>query len=146
MNWWVRPLFLFVPLIISFLTLLSLSFRLYFLRDHHGCFGLFDRLFGLIHTRIESAVPIAFLLVILLVALYFGSVAGTLGTIFACFIFMGFLFEPIRSLAVRDPNGRNSLIWMVLGGITISNLFLPPPTDKGNQIQPPKAKHFTTGA
>ena len=99
-------------------------------------------------TRVESSIPVAFLLLIFLVVLYFGTVAGTLSTIFACVIFMLFLFEPIRSFVVHDPQARSSLIWMVLGGLAISNLFVPPPTDKGDQIQPApaKPKHFTTGA
>jgi K+-sensing histidine kinase KdpD len=79
------------------------------------------------NTRIEPVVPLIFLLVIVSVALYFGSSAGMLGTVIACVIFMEFLFEPIHNLHVHNPEERSNLIWMVLGGLALSNLFSNPP-------------------
>lgn len=74
------------------------------------------------HSSFKTALPICFLFVILLVAIRFGSLAGALGTIFAEVIFALFLFEPLRSLAVQSQAGRESLLWMFLGGIALSEL------------------------
>src|SRR5689334_8081127 len=73
------------------------------------------------HTRIEAAIPLFFLLILVAVAIYFGSWAGTVGTLLATIVFMELLFEPIYSLKVNGPAQKDNLIWMVLGGIVISN-------------------------
>jgi two-component system, OmpR family, sensor histidine kinase KdpD len=75
----------------------------------------------------KAALPICFLLVILLVALRFGTMAGTLGTIVATVIFAFYLFEPLHSLEVASQAGRNNLLWMFLGGLVLSDLFGHPP-------------------
>jgi K+-sensing histidine kinase KdpD len=69
--------------------------------------------------------PLVFLSVITLVALYFGALAGVLGSISAAIIFTLFLFPPIWSPLVHDLGERSNVGWMLLGGIAISYLFAP---------------------
>jgi K+-sensing histidine kinase KdpD len=86
------------------------------------------------NTRIEAAIPLFFLLILVAVTIYFGSWAGTVGTILATIVFMELLFEPIYSLKVSGPAQKDNLIWMVLGGIVISNLLSATPPKKNGGI------------
>ena len=70
----------------------------------------------------KSFLPIPFLLIIVLVAFWFGRAAGVLGTLTAAFLFAYYLFEP-AGLAVGDPVARDHLIWMLAVGIVISDLL-----------------------
>jgi K+-sensing histidine kinase KdpD len=79
----------------------------------------------------KALLPLLFLAVVVLVAIRFGNVAGILGTIAAAIIFAVFLFEPTRSLGVKDSAERSNLIWMVVGGVAASELLGGPP--KGRQ-------------
>ena len=79
----------------------------------------------------KVALPIFFLVVITIVAIRFGFVAGLLGTIAAGLLFSLFLFEPLYSFAVSNDSARNNLFWMCLGGLALSELFSPPPAPKG---------------
>src|SRR3954468_13521083 len=80
---------------------------------------------ALIFNRSSSNafVPLLFLFVILLAAVRFGSVAGILGTITATLIFALFMFEPLLRLNIKSPVQKSNLIWMVVGGLAISELF-----------------------
>jgi hypothetical protein len=70
----------------------------------------------------KSLLPLPFLLIIVLVALFFGRTAGVLGTAIAAFLFANYLFEP-TGMAVSDPVARAHLIWMVILGVVISDLL-----------------------
>ena len=70
----------------------------------------------------KSFLPISFLLIIVLVAFWFGRAAGVFGTLTAAFLFAYYLFEP-AGLAVGDPVARDHLIWMLVLGIVISDLL-----------------------
>jgi K+-sensing histidine kinase KdpD len=74
-------------------------------------------------SSFREVLPIWFLIVIAGIAIRFGFLAGLLGTILASSIFAAFLFEPLRSLSVQGQAGRNSLIWMVLGGLALAELL-----------------------
>jgi K+-sensing histidine kinase KdpD len=82
---------------------------------------VFDR------ASFKALLPLLFLAFIYLTATTFGHVAGILGTIIAAAIFATFLFEPIFSLGVNDNAQRGNLIWMIVGGLVISDLFGGPP-------------------
>jgi len=73
-------------------------------------------------SSFRTFLPLVFLGIILLVAVRFGNIAGILGTVVAALIFAGFLFEPRLSLAVRDSAAKSNLIWMLIGGICMSEL------------------------
>ncbi|HKT49226.1 MAG TPA: DUF4118 domain-containing protein [Candidatus Angelobacter sp.] len=79
---------------------------------------------GTYHWR--ALVPLAFTIVLLLIALLFGSRAGILGTVLAATIFAAFLFQPLGNLSVMDSSARSNLAWMLLIGVAFSFLFAPP--------------------
>jgi Domain of unknown function (DUF4118) len=73
-------------------------------------------------SSIKSFLPLAFLVIVVLVALRFGRAAGVLGTLAAAFLFADFLFEP-PGLGVSDPGARNHLLWMLILGVVVSDLL-----------------------
>lgn len=74
----------------------------------------------------QNLVPLAFILVLLVIAATFGARAGILGTVLAALIFASFLFAPTRSVSVASDSARSNLGWMLLIGIAFSFLFAPP--------------------
>ena len=72
--------------------------------------------------KVEPSLPLLFLIVIFLIAIKFGSLAGIAGTIGAGLIFASFL-PPRWSLTVTNPASRTHLMWMLLCGIVLSDLF-----------------------
>lgn len=74
-------------------------------------------------TPVEGLVPFLFLAVIISIAIYFGSIAGMIGTLAAGLVFAVFLFRPIPSLVVDDLSARSNLIWMVFIGVILSELL-----------------------
>jgi len=76
-----------------------------------------------IQSSLSSFAPLVFLLVIVVVAVRFGSFAGMLGTIGGALVFAVFLFEPRFSIMINDAGARNHLIWMVLIGVVVSDLL-----------------------
>jgi K+-sensing histidine kinase KdpD len=74
----------------------------------------------------QSFVPLVFLVVLGVVALYFGTRAGIVGTLAAAFIFAVFLFSPLGRVGVASYTARVNLGWMLLIGIGFSFLFAPP--------------------
>lgn len=74
----------------------------------------------------RALVPLAFTIVLLLIALLFGSRAGILGTVLAATIFAMFLFQPLGNLSIMDDSARSNLAWMLLIGVSFSFLFAPP--------------------
>lgn len=74
----------------------------------------------------RTLVPLAFTIVLLLIAVLFGSRAGILGTVLAATIFAAFLFQPLGNLSVMDSSARSNLAWMLLIGVSFSFLFAPP--------------------
>jgi K+-sensing histidine kinase KdpD len=78
-------------------------------------------------SSLKAVVPLVFLLVILLTAIKFGSSAGILGTLSAALIFALLLFEPFLRLGIHNSAQRSNLIWMVVGGVALSELLGGPP-------------------
>ncbi|MBZ5507980.1 MAG: DUF4118 domain-containing protein [Acidobacteriia bacterium] len=74
-------------------------------------------------STIEAQVPILFLLVVLAISSRFGTPAGVLGTVLSAVAFAEFLFDPQRSLAIRNPVEKSNMAWMILGGLALSCLF-----------------------
>jgi len=75
----------------------------------------------------REMLPLVFLAVITLVAVYFGVVAGVIGSLAAAVIFSIFLFPPLGSPIVNDISERANVGWMLLGGLALSYLFAPHP-------------------
>ena len=74
----------------------------------------------------EVWVPLAFSVVLLVIALSFGTRAGVLATLLAASIFAVFLFQPTGSLRVAESTARANLGWMLLAGLASSLLLAPP--------------------
>jgi K+-sensing histidine kinase KdpD len=74
-------------------------------------------------TRFKDIVPCLFIPVIGLVAARFGTWSGIVGTIGSVLIFAEFLFAPVYSLRVTNSAQRNNLVWMVIGGFTLSEVL-----------------------
>ncbi|HWR16658.1 MAG TPA: DUF4118 domain-containing protein [Terriglobales bacterium] len=76
------------------------------------------------HTKaMLPMLPIAFLVLVILVAMRCGISAGVLGSIVSALIFAVFLYQPLGSVEVADKAARSTLGWMVLGGLTLSYLL-----------------------
>lgn len=73
-------------------------------------------------------VPIMFVLVIVFLSSRFGMTVSVLGSIASALIFAWFLLPPLGTFTVSDPVERGNLAWMLLGGVTIPFLILPPPS------------------
>jgi K+-sensing histidine kinase KdpD len=78
----------------------------------------------------KTILPVLFLAIIVFSAVRFGNVAGLLSTVFAATIFAAFLFEPTLSLGVKDSAQRSNLIWMIVGGLIMSELLGNPPQQR----------------
>jgi K+-sensing histidine kinase KdpD len=76
-----------------------------------------------VHINVKPFVPFAFLGVLLVIALRFGTLAGMMGTISAAVIFVLFLFEPLYRLSIHDAEAKANLGWMLAGGFALSTLF-----------------------
>lgn len=81
-------------------------------------------------TTLRAAVIFPFLLVVILVALRFGAVAGIVGTSVAAAIFSRFMLPPLGSFAVQDQAAKENLLWFLVAGIALGYLFAPVPPDQ----------------
>jgi K+-sensing histidine kinase KdpD len=74
----------------------------------------------------QRFVPLFFLVVLIVIAGFFGTRAGILGTVAAALIFGIFLLSPLGRMQVANDTARVNLGWMLLIGIGFSFLFAPP--------------------
>ena len=81
-------------------------------------------------SSLQAVLPIYFLVLIVVVADRFGALAGMFGTLFAAAVFAFFLFEPLRSAAVKSQAGRNSLFMDVPCGYRFIGAIRPSSTDE----------------
>lgn len=77
------------------------------------------------HGSATSVLPLVFLALVTAVALRYGIAAGVIGSVASAVIFAVFLYKPAGSLALRSGSARDSLSWLLLGGIVLSYLFAP---------------------
>lgn len=69
--------------------------------------------------------PIAFVGILVLLALRYGLLVSVIGAPLAAFIFAYFLFPPLHSFQVENSVAKGNLGWMVLAGVVISYLVAP---------------------
>ena len=69
----------------------------------------------------EAVLPLLFVIVVVPIAVRFGNLAGTFGTLLAAVIFALFL-QPRWSFAISDPASTRHLIEMLVIGIILSDL------------------------
>lgn len=70
-------------------------------------------------------VPLAFVVIIMLLAARYGLFVSVFGSITAACIFAYYLFAPLGSFRVSSQAERSNLAWMMLGSIALSYLLLP---------------------
>jgi K+-sensing histidine kinase KdpD len=71
----------------------------------------------------RSLVPLVCLVFIVIVAIRFGARSGIIGSILATIVFCFALFPPVGALRVDDQTERANVVWMLLGGISLSYLL-----------------------
>ena len=75
------------------------------------------------HTQFKQSLPFLFIVIIGLLAARFGTWTGHLAVVGCTIIFAAFLFEPLNSMRVTDMAQRGNLVWMVIGGISLSEIL-----------------------
>ena len=70
-------------------------------------------------TSFRPSIPLLFILVIVLVAIWYGMAAASIGAFVASMLFAYFLFTPVGSFQVQKGEARTNLIWMFLVGVPI---------------------------
>ena len=71
----------------------------------------------------RALVPLVCLVLIVIVAIRYGARSGIIGSILATIVFSSSLFPPLGSLRIRDQTERANIVWMLLGGISLSYLL-----------------------
>lgn len=71
--------------------------------------------------------PFAFVVVLLVLARFFGLASGIIGSLVAAAIFATWMYAPVGSLAVGNSDARMNLAWMVLASISLAFLLTAPP-------------------
>ena len=81
-------------------------------------------------SSLKGYLPLLFIVIILLIAIRFGTWAGVVGTLLSSVVFAMFLFAPQSSVMVSDLTARSNLIWMVVVGLILSYFFATTPPNK----------------
>jgi K+-sensing histidine kinase KdpD len=76
-------------------------------------------------TRLELALPLICLAVIVAVAARFGVATGVLGSVISALLLAYFVYTPEDSFRIANSDARASISWLLLGGISLSFLFTP---------------------
>lgn len=81
----------------------------------------------------RNFVPMAFIALVVLVAIRYGAVAGMVGSLVGAAIFARWLYAPVGSLSIQDAAARDHLGWMLLAGISLSYLLAAPDIGEKHQ-------------
>jgi K+-sensing histidine kinase KdpD len=76
-------------------------------------------------TDVMGILPLIFIGVLYALSWRYGLGVAVLGSLACAFIFAHFLFKPLGSWRVEDFVARRNLLWMVVGAISLSYLFVP---------------------
>lgn len=71
----------------------------------------------------RALVPLVCLVFIVIVAIRYGARSGIIGSILATIVFCFALFPPLGALRVDDQTERANVVWMLLGGVSLSYLL-----------------------
>ena len=82
-----------------------------------------SRLFA--HSEWRTLVPWVFVIVLVALAAIYGTAVGVIGSVVAALIFAYWLYAPVGAMHVGDTAARNSLAWMIVGGVALSYLLAP---------------------
>lgn len=73
----------------------------------------------------RAFVPLAFIVVLVLLASRYGLAVSVIGSTLTAIIFAHFLFAPIGSLKVDSDTAKTNLAWMILASVAVSYLLFP---------------------
>ncbi|HET9696024.1 MAG TPA: DUF4118 domain-containing protein [Terriglobales bacterium] len=73
------------------------------------------------HAKVIA--PLMLLIVVALVALRCGVIAGVMGSAVGAFILAVFLYQPLGSPIIANKDARTNLSWLILGGLAFSYLL-----------------------
>jgi K+-sensing histidine kinase KdpD len=76
-------------------------------------------------SRLEVALPLICMAVVVAVAARFGVATGVFGSLACALLLAYFVYSPEGSFRIADPHARGSISWLLLGGISLSFLFAP---------------------
>jgi K+-sensing histidine kinase KdpD len=76
-------------------------------------------------TRLELALPLICLTVVVAVAARYGVATGVLGSVISALLLAYFVYAPEDSFRIASADARANLSWLLLGGISLSFLFTP---------------------
>lgn len=82
----------------------------------------------------RALIPLVCLIFIVLVAIRYGARSGIIGSVLATIVFCFALFPPVGALRVEDQTERANVVWMLLGGISLSYLLSSDDEDDKNGI------------
>lgn len=71
----------------------------------------------------RALIPLVCLVFIVVVAIRFGARSGIIGSILATVVFCFALFPPLGAMRIDDVTERANVVWMLLGGISLSYLL-----------------------
>ena len=74
----------------------------------------------------RTVVPLAFTVVIVVLAVMYGMAVGIVGALISAAVFAHVLFAPRGSLAVEDAMARGNIAWMMAASVALSFLFATP--------------------
>jgi K+-sensing histidine kinase KdpD len=77
-----------------------------------------------VNSEWRALVPWVFVIVLVSLAVIYGTAVGVLGSLISALIFAYWLYAPVGALQV-GPGARNSLAWMIVGGVALSYLLAP---------------------
>jgi K+-sensing histidine kinase KdpD len=78
----------------------------------------------------RALLPLVCLVLIVVVAMRYGARAGIIGSVLATVVFAFSLFPPLGQFRIDDPTERANVVWMFLGGISLSYLLSSDEGDK----------------
>lgn len=80
-------------------------------------------------TRLSTALPLAFIAVLFVLSYRYGITVAVVGSLLCALIFAHCMFAPTGSVYVENVVDRRSLLWMIVGTIALSYLFVPSSTE-----------------
>jgi len=81
-------------------------------------------------SRVSSVLPLVFIGILFALGRRYGSGVAVLGSVLSAFVFAHSLFDPLGHWHVQDAIARRNLLWMVMGTVALSYLFLPSSSHK----------------
>ena len=99
-----------------------------------------------VHSPWQNHVPLAFVVVLVILAACLGALVGTIGAVLAALVFSYFLYPPLGNIQVDSAAARESLAWMLLAAGSVSFLAFPPKGRSHRSPKPPQSGDAQAGS